>query len=39
MRDQTVSELCFDDAEDALDFTATDLMRDKGDDPYDPTPE
>jgi hypothetical protein len=31
-----VSELCFDDAEDALDFTATDLMRDRGDDPYEP---
>ncbi|MCK5910047.1 MAG: hypothetical protein KAG62_08875, partial [Caulobacter sp.] len=35
VRDQTVSELCFDDAEDALDFTATDLMRDRGDDPYE----
>ena len=23
------------DAEDALDFTATDLMRDRGDDPYE----
>jgi hypothetical protein len=31
-----VSELSFVDAEDAMDFVATDLMRDRGDDLYDP---
>ena len=36
VRDQTVSELAFAEAEDALDFVALDLTVDKGDWPYDP---
>jgi hypothetical protein len=36
VRDQTVSELSFADAEDAMDFVALDLMQDRGDEAYDP---
>ena len=36
VRDQTVSELSFEDPEDALDFVATDLMYDKSDVEWDP---
>ena len=39
IRNQTVSELSFKDAEDAMDFVATDLMRDRGDDLYEPEEE
>jgi len=36
VRDQTVSELSFEHPEDAMDFVATDLMVDRGDEYYEP---
>ena len=36
VRDQTVSELSFENAEDAMDFVAEDLMYDKSNVVYDP---
>ena len=35
VRGQTVSETTFTDDEDALDFAAWDLVRDRGDEPYE----
>src|SRR5690606_18025145 len=35
VRNQTVSEAALADPEDALDFAAWDLLRDKGDDPWE----
>ncbi len=35
VRGQVVNEACLDDPDDALDFEAADLLRDRGDEPYE----